>query len=235
MPSPLENELTALTKPINGQYPRPWMTNLKNPENAKVFIVGANPATAYKKREHVKSHPQFLDIHFNRNGYNCRSFYEYVREKDGKTDSPSRNNIGALTNILKEKKILSVLETNIYCYSTSRFRDLKEIDHPCGKERGLYIFKSLLAGIRPKVLILHGAGVRKEFVKQFDGSIPKFPMDGSIPVKTKELFKKKVRFLCHTSVVFVIPSLSAPGWNHWSSWSEDYLVALSRSVKRHLR
>lgn len=234
MPSPLEKKLTALTEPINGQYPRPWMTTLKKPENAKVFIVGANPATTYTKK-HVKSHRQFLDVHFNRNGYDCRRFYARVREKEGKSPTPSRNSIETLTEKLRENKISDVLETNVYCYSTPKFRDLNEKDHPCGKDRGLKIFKTLLTTIRPKVIILHGARVRKNFTKHFDGLIPYFPMDGTIPKETNELFKSKIRFDSHTSTIFVIPSLSAPGSGHWKRWANDYLVSVTRSVKRHLR
>ena len=229
-----EKKISELTQLINGQYPRPWMTDLKRPENAKALVVGMNPATAYTKK-HVKSHSQFMDVHFNRNGHDCRSFYATVRAEDDRPSSPSRINIETLTKKLVENEISEILETNIYCYSTPKFRDLNKKEHPGGKEKGLEIFEVILAGIRPKIIILHGAKVRKEFVKIFDRTIPTFPMVGTIPKKTTELFKSKVRFETHTSTVFVIPSLSAPGSDHWKSWADDYLVSVVKSVKRHLK
>jgi|TARA_B110000967_G_scaffold171343_1_gene181775 hypothetical protein len=38
-----EETISLLTQPLNGQYPRPWMTNLTNPQEADVFIVGKKP------------------------------------------------------------------------------------------------------------------------------------------------------------------------------------------------
>ncbi len=57
----LEDEIWGLTRKINGQYPRPWMTNLTDPMNAEVFIVGGNQATPYTDDE-IQSHDQHLDI-----------------------------------------------------------------------------------------------------------------------------------------------------------------------------
>lgn len=233
MPSPLEKELFALTKPINGQYPRPWMTNLRKHEKAKVFDIGANPATAYTKK-HVKSHRQFMDIHFNRNGYDCQSFYAGVRAKEDKSPSPSRINIETLMKTLTDIGVLEIFETNVYCYSSPNFSHLTEPKHPGGKERGLAIFQTLIRCIHPKVLIIHGARVSKEFSNKIE-AVPSFPMVNSKPVQTKELFKTKVQFNTHTSTVFVIPSLGAPGSGKWSLWAEDYLVKLAQSVRRHLR
>ena len=36
----LEAAMRKLTLPINGQYPRPWMTFSKDPASSKVFVVG---------------------------------------------------------------------------------------------------------------------------------------------------------------------------------------------------
>ena len=44
MPTGFETKIRELTKPINGQLPRPWMTELEDPAQADVFIVGMNPA-----------------------------------------------------------------------------------------------------------------------------------------------------------------------------------------------
>jgi hypothetical protein len=39
-----ESAIRSLTAPINGQFPRSWMTDLQNPLLASVFIVGQNQA-----------------------------------------------------------------------------------------------------------------------------------------------------------------------------------------------
>ena len=36
--------IARLTEPLNGQYPRPWMTELADPLSANVLIVGKNEA-----------------------------------------------------------------------------------------------------------------------------------------------------------------------------------------------
>ena len=67
-----EGFIRDLTTEINGQYPRPWMTDLKDPTQAKVFIVGYNPASAYTKDK--VDYERYIDSLFNRNGEGCRSF-----------------------------------------------------------------------------------------------------------------------------------------------------------------
>ena len=42
-----EKSIAAATQAINGQFPRPWMTDLADPLSAEVFIVGRNPARTY--------------------------------------------------------------------------------------------------------------------------------------------------------------------------------------------
>lgn len=44
----LEMHVRELTTELNGQYPRPWMTDSNEPQCAQVFVVGYNPATAYE-------------------------------------------------------------------------------------------------------------------------------------------------------------------------------------------
>ena len=45
MKEQFEEAIRRLTEPINGQYPRPWMTEMKRPWEADVFIVGKNQRT----------------------------------------------------------------------------------------------------------------------------------------------------------------------------------------------
>jgi hypothetical protein len=38
----LEAAIRGLTRPVNGQFPRPWMTTMARPEDARIFVVGYN-------------------------------------------------------------------------------------------------------------------------------------------------------------------------------------------------
>jgi hypothetical protein len=54
----LAQTIADVTKPLNGQYPRPWMTDVDQPERARVFIVGRNqapgiPVTHLTHRDYV--------------------------------------------------------------------------------------------------------------------------------------------------------------------------------------
>lgn len=223
----LEDKIRNLTRKINGQYPRPWMTNLTDPMNAQVFIVGANQATAYTD-DHVQSHGRHLDILFNRNGYNCYGFYEAVR---GEKPSKTRRNIEKFTEILNESGVSKILETNLICYSTTSYAGLTTSKHPGGKEVGLTIFKTLIQCIHPKILILHGANVQNEFRKVFNPEAPNFPMLNRKPVPRNTPIEKEIEIGESRSVVFPIPSLAPPQFNIWSSWAEEYLTKVGTRVK----
>jgi hypothetical protein len=133
----------------------------------------------------------------------------------------------------------NVIETNVYCYSTPKFKLLTEKRHPGGRKRGRQIFEYLVRCIDPKVLILHGIKVRERFRIEFGVEIPEFPSDpnrgGGVPLKTRRLFKKEVQIETQKLTVFVIPSLSAPACNHWGSWADGYLDQLAKNVKRFVR
>ena len=203
------------------------MTNLTNPMDAEVFIVGANQATAYTD-EHIQSHDQHLDILFNRNGYNCFSFYQTVR---GGKPSKTRVNINRLSEILSEFGINNVLETNLYCYSTKSFSDLRKPEHAAGREVGIKIFETMVQFIRPRILILHGAKVREEFCKVFKTELPVFLRMGGIPVRPKTPFQREVDIENFRVVVFPIPSLAPPAANSWATWADEYLTEVGAIVK----
>lgn len=222
-----EDKIRDLTRKINGQYPRPWLANLTDPTTAQVFVVGANQATAYTDGS-IQSHDQHLDIHFNRYGYNCYDFYQAVR---GGISSKSRLNIGRLTENLIQSGTSKILETNPICYSTKSYSDLKKPEHVGGKEVGIAIFKTLFLCIHPKILILHGAIVRKEFCKEFKTELPEFPMKGGKPVRRNTPIQTEIDIGGYRSAVFPIPSLALPGSNKWSSWAEGYLTMVGNLVK----
>ena len=62
----LEAAIRELTRPINGQYPRPWITSSKDPASSDVLVVGMNDAKTFPANK-VGSQDRFLDALFNRN------------------------------------------------------------------------------------------------------------------------------------------------------------------------
>jgi hypothetical protein len=109
----LEAKIRRLTQPVNGQFPRPWMTDMVNPEEARVFIVGQNQATGFPPAL-VGGHKVYIDALFNRNGRSCRQLYDAIRGPEG--PSPTRKNIDALREALAHVGVHDVLETNVICY-----------------------------------------------------------------------------------------------------------------------
>ena len=104
MPDEFENQIQELTKPLNGQLPRPWMTRMKNPLEADVFIVGMNQRNGYPAKD--IPHRRHLDALFNRNGESCRGLYDEVTQ--GRL-SPTRKNTDRLAACLNERGIHNIL------------------------------------------------------------------------------------------------------------------------------
>jgi hypothetical protein len=155
----LEASIRRLTQPVNGQYPRPWMTDMKRPEEARVFIVGHNQARAFPV-EKVRDHDTYMDALYNRKGQLCRELYDKICDGEGST--PGRKNIDTLRKGLANLRIDDVIETNVICYSTPMSKDLTHARHQGGKEAGRAIFLEILWMIRPIVLIAHGVATKKE-------------------------------------------------------------------------
>ena len=157
MTNDFEDRIRELTRPINGQMPRPWMTRMTNPRKAEVFVIGMNQSRKYP--EDQICHQRHMDALFNRNGQSCRGIYDEVT---GGKASHTRRNTDRLVDLLKEEGINNILETDVICYSTRKMSDLREAAHAGGEKRGKYIFRYLLEQICPPVLIVHGVGAGKE-------------------------------------------------------------------------
>ena len=172
--SPLEASIRRLTQPVNGQFPRPWMTTMAHPEKARIFVVGYNQATCFPAAR-IGSHDDFIDALFNRNERSCRKLYEQLRGEDG--PSPTRKNIDRLQENLAREGLDDVVETNVICYSTPMSSDLTQSEKAAGRQ----IFEEILAIIRPEVLIAHGAGTAKELGRVLSKQLPaeaSSPADG---------------------------------------------------------
>ena len=214
-----EGAITRLTNPLNGQFPRPWMTDFADPLSAEVFIVGKNQSKSYDMTRLL--HKRHIDALFNRNGETCRSVYNEIT---GDHPSPTRKNIDSFNRILAAQNISRVLETNVICYSTPMSRDLLLQVHSGGTVRGAEIFRTLLHYVKPKVLIAHGAGTRDTLGKLFGVTLPEPPTQNGEPH--------------HSSVngmkVFIIPSLAPPQWNKWQVWAPLFMEKVAKAVARAL-
>jgi len=223
MNNSFEDIIRELTQPINGQYPRPWMTKLQDPLQAKVFIVGKNQAKTFSAQQ-VGSHNRLLHALFNRNGETCRDLYNQVTS----TPSPTRHNIDALTNYLEHRGIGEILETNVICYSTPMSSDLAQTLHQGSKQRGSEIFQTLLLYIHPPILIAHGSDTRKELGRVLG---VKFISE---PKQADEVIYQRVSHKGYEPIVFIIPSLALPAYNRWQRWASAHLNNLADEVAHQL-
>ncbi len=150
----LYQEAFIYTAPIDGQFPRPWMTDLSDPTEADCFIVGRNQRNGYAV-DLVGSQQRHVDALFNRNGQSCRGLYEQLCET-----SPTRTNIDRLSERLKHVGA-KVLETNVVCFSTPMSADLTEDQRKVGTK----IFEWVHNWISPKVVVVHGRGAAKDLAR----------------------------------------------------------------------
>ena len=214
-----EEKIRELTKPINGQLPRPWMTKMRNPLEADVFIVGRNQRHPYSEIEIL--HQRHLDALFNRNGESCRRLYDEVTKGE---PSPTRRNMDDLAARLNQRNIHNILETDVVCYSTPMGADLRKQANAGGARKGEEIFRYLLAEIAPTVLIVHGVGSVKHISRILEMDRLKVPrsIDDIFDVQTEQ------------HLVIPIPSLAPPQFNKWSSWSDGYLDKVADRVREKL-
>lgn len=201
-----EQSIFAATRPINGQLPRPWMTDLSDPLDARVFIVGRNPARTYDAS--TLTHERHLDALFNRNGESCRALYDELVEP-----SATRRNIDLLNGLLKQVGVNRVLETNVICYSSPMSADLSEPKHAGGRAAGQAVFRLLLDAIGPRVLIAHGAATIDDLTDIIDFPLPPAANKPSVPASTK----------AGDMTIILLPSLAPPAWSRWQRWAHPHL------------
>lgn len=218
-----EQIIRELTGSINGQYPRPWMTDLANPKDAQVFLVGRNWGVTYAEKD-IASHDRFMDAHFNRNGESCRALYDEIT---GGRPTKTKQNHDVLLRLLRDYGVCEILETNVICYGTRLSSHLNRPEHRWGRERGKEMFLSVQQHIRPRVIISHGSGTVRDLARAFRIDLPKpqyrFHKPQALSLPGEDM-----------PVVFVIPSLAVPAFNRWKTWSFDYLKMLAVEVSKAL-
>ena len=219
MTNEFEEKIRELTEPFNGQLPRPWMTCMKHPLEADVFIVGMNQRKGYSAKD--IPHQRHLDALFNRNCESCRGLYD---ETTGGKPSRTRRNIDDLVARLNRHNIHNILETNAICYSTAMSADLSSRAHAGGAGKGEEIFRYLLSEIAPTILVVHG--VRSVECISTILKINRL----EVPPSADETCD----ILTEQHLVIPIPSLAPPGFNIWSSWSDGYLDKVVNRVREKL-
>jgi hypothetical protein len=208
--STFNQAISTATRPINGQYPRPWMTDLINPLDAEVFIVGRNPARTYDAS--MLSHEPRLDSLFNRNGLSCRALYDELVDP-----SPTRRNIDVLQRLLTEAGVDRVLETNVICNSSPMSADLGSLEHTGERAAGKAVLRMLLDSVRPRLLITHGAATARDLADIVGSPLPLPATDGSAPTSIE----------VGDMTIVLPPSLAPPAWNRWQRWAGEHLVAVA--------
>lgn len=209
-----EATVAALTQPLHGQHPRPWMTDIEDPLTAKVFIVGRNQAKRYDATR--LTHQRHLDALFNRNGESCRAIYA---ELVGGS-SPTRQNIDQLRGLLQQLGASEILETNVICYSTPMSADLAMSKHSGGRVRGTEIFCTLLESVQPPVLIAHGARTIQDLSKVLGYGLPAPNAGPDRPVSVR----------VGSTTVFLVRSLASPEWWKWHTWAWSHLELVAKEV-----
>lgn len=214
-----EATVSALTQPLNGQYPRPWMTDLSNPLSAKAVIVGRNQAKSYDAAR--LTHQRHMDALFNRNDESCRGLYAELVGSSSQT----RQNTDRLRGLLLQAGVDSVLETNVICYSTPMSAELAMPGHSGGRGRGTEIFRILIEAVQPPVLIVHGAGAIKDLSKVLSYNLPLPCAEPGKPISAR----------VGNTTVFVVRSLAPTEWWQWHGWAWSHLQLVAEEVADLLR
>lgn len=203
-----EKVISELTLAVDGQYPRPWTCDFKEPLKAEGMILGFNQARKYSSND--LTHEEFMDYHFGR----CGTSYDLYNRLNP-DPSPTRENIAKLAKQLDRK----VLESDVYCYSSRKSKDLSA----SGREIGRKLAHTVIAGVAPKFMIVYGAKPEKAFWKELQKS-------GAVIEKTEALSEQNVTAFrlkldrarlnanfsgSFDTLVLFIPSLSLPQWNKW--------------------
>jgi hypothetical protein len=141
--------------PTETGYLRPWMS-AGDPPCADVFVIGANAATPLASN--VVTRDDYIDA-LMAGGETLRRIY--LRARVTGRPSPTRVNTDRLTGLLAEHGTEGVFETNVWTMPTASLRELQRT------QRNTYAtaLPRLVAILRPKALIVHGATATQGLAK----------------------------------------------------------------------
>ena len=141
-------------------YLRPYISK-RNPYNARVFLVGINPATPITPiqlniDEYIgllKNYEKFME------------FYSKSRESRNKSKiSRTRMGINSLVNWIEQEFNTGVIETDIFTYPTRNVKELNNIDKNI-LNKSIEKFWQVLVEFKPDIIILYGTLLLNEFKK----------------------------------------------------------------------
>ena len=141
-------------------YLRPYISR-RNPYNARVFLVGINPATPITPKQLnideyiglLKNYEKFME------------FYSKSRESLNKSKiSRTRMGINSLVNWIEQEFNTGVIETDIFTYPTKNVKELNNIDKNI-LNKSIEKFCEVLLEFQPKIVILYGSLALNEFKK----------------------------------------------------------------------
>ena len=141
-------------------YLRPYISR-RNPYNARVFLVGINPATPITSKQLnideyiglLKNYEEFME------------FYSKSRESQNKSKiSRTRMGINSLGNWIEQEFNTGVVETDIFTYPTKNVKELNTIDKNI-LNKSIEKFWEVLLEFQPDIVILYGSLALNEFKK----------------------------------------------------------------------
>ena len=141
-------------------YLRPYISR-RNPYNARVFLVGINPATPITSKQLnideyiglLKNYEEFME------------FYSKSRESQNKSKiSRTRMGINSLVNWIEQEFNTGVIETDIFTYPTKNIKELNNIDKNI-LNKSIEKFWEVLLKFQPDIVILYGSLALNEFKK----------------------------------------------------------------------
>lgn len=141
-------------------YLRPYISR-RNPYNARVFLVGINPATPITSKQLnideyiglLKNYEEFME------------FYSKSRESQNKSKiSRTRMGINSLVDWIEQEFNTGVIETDIFTYPTKNIKELNNIDKNI-LNKSIEKFWQVLLEFQPDIVILYGSLALNEFKK----------------------------------------------------------------------
>lgn len=216
----IEHWLKQLCHTASGPYLRPFAPN-PNWKQARVFIVGTNPATPL--RDEFSSFSHYWDA------LTCdKAAFDaiYLPKRDGKASRTSER----ATRFEQALGKLSVLRTNACALPSGRWGDLPGATRRQFLEQGREVLDALVKICRPRVILCHG----KPAVEVVS-SLTSTSLDPYEPLAKQN----NVVTLAHSSLkarVFAYPHLSGIGVKKGFAVSkmDDDLMELAQRLNREL-
>ena len=94
------------------------------------------------------------------------------------------------------------------------------------------IFREILRYITPPIIVVHGAGTRKEFNRQFKVKLPDRPLHPQPPIIARP--HGLAGLPSYRPRVLIVPSLGLPEYYKWKGWSEPHLDAVADEIADRL-